>query len=327
MPAGRRPAPPARDLGPEAREPVQRDQRPRRGRRTARERARRALAATALLLVALLVGLAAGCGDDAPEPEVLTLRSAGVPRQAIVVPARSEDEETPPLLLAFHGAGSSGAEMLAALTTLPEHAGATIVLPDALPCGSAAGRGRCWPAEADATGAGTEEAFVERLVDAVAERWPVDPERVYALGLSNGGAWTLRLLLDRPDLIRGGIVVAGYDPTRAYARAPDGSLVLPLTPLTPSAIRRPAVFRPLSIDHGTADELVPYPLALELFRTLTSRGWPGQTTVFHPVVGARHLDPQLLMPGPFVGSLRFIDGRAGTPPAPPAETAPSGATG
>lgn len=304
---------------------MQRDQRPGQGGRTARERRLRALAAV-LLALALLLGLT-GCGGDAPEPEVLTLESAGVPRQAIVVPGRPEDDGAPPVVLAFHGAGSSGAELLAALTTFPEHSRATIVAPDALPCGSAAAGGRCWPAEADATGTGAEEAFVERLVDAVAERWPVDRRRVYALGLSNGGAWTLRLLLDRPDLIRGGIVVAGYDPTRTYARAPDGSLALPLTPLTPSAVAPPAAFRPLSIHHGTADELVPYPLALELFRTLTARGWPGQTTVFHPVVGARHLDPQLLAPGPFVGGLRFIEGRAGTPPAPPTETAPSGASG
>lgn len=312
---------------------MQRDQRPRQAARTARERARRALAAAALLLVALLLGPAAGCGDDPPatEPEVLTVRSAGADRTAVVVPGDASEEEPAPLVLAFHGSGSSGSELLAALTTFPERSGATVVLPDAMPCGSAPGGGACWPAEADARGAKQEAVFVERLVDAVAVRWPVDRERIYALGLSNGGAWTIRLLLDRPDLVRGGIAIAGYDPTRAYARLPDGALAVPLTPVTPTSIPRPARARPLVIEHGTADEVVPYPLGLELFRTMIERGWPEATTLFQPIVGLRHLDPQLLGAQILTFNLQFVDERSVDPPegttSPATATAPSGATG
>jgi poly(3-hydroxybutyrate) depolymerase len=241
------------------------------------------------------------------------------------VPGKGGEGDPPPLVVAFHGAGSTAAELLTSVTTFPESSGATVVVPDALPCGSAAGGGRCWPAEADAKGIGAEEAFVQKLVEAVAARWPVNRERVYALGLSNGGAWTLRLLLDRPDLIRGGLVVAGYDPTRTYARTPDGALALPLTPVTPSAIAKPAAFRPLVLEHGTADLLVPYPLTLELVRTLTAEGWPGQTTLLEPTVGVGHLDPILLRPDTLLRTLQFIDQRATAPP--PTQTAPSGGSG
>jgi poly(3-hydroxybutyrate) depolymerase len=281
--------------------------------------------AIALLAAALLLALAAGCGDDGPEPQPLTLESGGVPRTAIVVPGKGGEDDPPPLIVAFHGAGSSAAELLQSVTTFPERSGATVVVPDALPCGSAAGGGRCWPAEADAKGIGAEEAFVQKLVETVADRFPVNRERVYALGFSNGGAWTLRLLLDRPDLIRGGVVVAGYDPTRTYARTPDGALALPLTPLTPSAIAKPAAFRPLVLVHGTADQLVPYPLALQLFRTLTAKGWPGESTLLQPTVGVGHLDPALLIPGILATTFGFVDQRATAPPA--TETAPAGGSG
>jgi poly(3-hydroxybutyrate) depolymerase len=293
--------------------------------RTVRERGRRVLVAIVLLAAALLLGLAAGCGDDGPAPQPLTLESGGVPRSAIVVPGKGGEDDPPPLIVAFHGAGSSAAELLRSVTTFPERSGATVVLPDGLPCGSAAGGGRCWPAEADAKGIGAEEAFTQKLVETVAARWPVDRRRVYALGLSNGGAWTLRLLLDRPDLIRGGLVVAGYDPTRTYARTPDGALALPLTPLTPSAITRPAAFRPLVLEHGTADQLVPYPLILELVRTLTAKGWPGQTTLLQPTVGAGHLDPALLLPEALATTFGYIDQRATE--AQSARTAPAGGSG
>jgi poly(3-hydroxybutyrate) depolymerase len=304
---------------------VQRDQRPERDGRTARERGRRPLAAILLLATALLLAQAAGCGDDASKPQPLTLESGGVPRTAIVVPGKGDEDDPAPLIVAFHGAGSTAAELLQSITTFPERSGATVVVPDALPCGSAAGGGQCWPAEADAKGIGEEEAFVQKLVETVAARFPVNRERVYALGLSNGGAWTLRLLLDRPDLIRGGLVVAGYDPTRTYARTPDGALALPLTPVTPSAIHKPATFRPLVLEHGTADALVPYPLTLELVRTLTAEGWPGQTTLLEPTVGVGHLDPVLLLPDTLVRTFMFIDQRE-TAPAGTA-TAPSGGSG
>jgi polyhydroxybutyrate depolymerase len=54
--------------------------------------------------------------------------------------------------------------------------------------------------------------FVRRIVAGLVEQHRVDPQRVYALGYSNGGHMALRLALEDPDLVRGVVAIAANLP-------------------------------------------------------------------------------------------------------------------
>jgi len=83
-------------------------------------------------------------------------------------------------------------------------------------------------------------AFARALVAEVAGRWSVDATRVYASGLSNGGAMAHRLACDAADL---------------FAAVAPVAFPLPLEPLTTCQPSRPiSVFS----FHGLSDTLVPY---------------------------------------------------------------------
>lgn len=54
--------------------------------------------------------------------------------------------------------------------------------------------------------------FVRHIVEALVRTRGVDPQRVYAIGYSNGGHMALRLALEDPDLVRGVVAIAANLP-------------------------------------------------------------------------------------------------------------------
>ena len=174
------------------------------------------------------------CAAPAPAPAAgdvaLAIRSHGVRRTAIVHVAAGAGASPAPLLLAFHGTGGNGRfmERYSGLPRETDRDGAIDVFPDA--------DGPQW--NATGTGAPYDVDFVRDLLSAVAQRWCVDPARVTATGVSNGGSFAALLACAMSDRIAGVAIVAGaFD-------------VLPTC--------RPR--RPVSIleIHGTADPIVPY---------------------------------------------------------------------
>ncbi|HZP36448.1 MAG TPA: PHB depolymerase family esterase [Methylomirabilota bacterium] len=145
-----------------------------------------------------------------------------------------------PLVLVFHGGGSDGpaTERLTRFTALADREGFVVVLPD--------GVGRNWNdgREIARSRAHRERvddvAFVAALLDAVGRRRAIDPRRVYATGISNGGIFSHYLAARLA-----GRIVAIAPVVGGIADPPDGWL-------------RPQ--RPVSvlILQGTADPLVPY---------------------------------------------------------------------
>lgn len=56
--------------------------------------------------------------------------------------------------------------------------------------------------------------YLARVVNNIDLTWPVDRQRVAALGLSNGGMLALRAICDRPDVLGAAVALAGtYDGT------------------------------------------------------------------------------------------------------------------
>lgn len=119
-------------------------------------------------------------------------------------PAEAATKKTP-LVLVFHGHGSCAFEMARATRIHDEWPAALVVYPDGLPgvatphdpAGSATGW-QLYP--------GTLDDRDVKLVDAIAERFPAsdgaDPDRLYAVGHSNGSRFVGVLWAARSDKIR-----------------------------------------------------------------------------------------------------------------------------
>jgi polyhydroxybutyrate depolymerase len=100
-------------------------------------------------------------------------------------------------------------------------------------------RWRTWAVEAGDDGPQREVQFFADLIDALQAEYNIDPKRIYANGLSNGGGMSFLLACELSERIAAFGGVAG-----AYS-----------TPLSACSPTRPV---PAILFHGTADTIVPY---------------------------------------------------------------------
>jgi polyhydroxybutyrate depolymerase len=199
------------------------------------------LAATAIALFTTAATIHKGTGGAqtcAPQKAGrawLTLNSGGVARTALVhVPALASRGRPLPLVLAFHGAGGTGAWMEAytGLSGVGEKGGFYVAYPDAWK------KARVWNFTGPTGRFPDDVAFGRDLLNAVERRFCVDPGRVFATGVSNGGGMAARLGCELSDRLLAIAPVAG-----GYSKMPPC---------------RPA--RPMSVMeiHDTDDRVVPY---------------------------------------------------------------------
>jgi polyhydroxybutyrate depolymerase len=88
-------------------------------------------------------------------------------------------------------------------------------------------------------------AYLTALVTHLTETYAVSPDRVFALGFSNGGQMVIRVVLQAPDLIRGAGLIGSCMPT-------PGNTLAEMADLDQ---RRPM---PMLTIHGTKDPIVPF---------------------------------------------------------------------
>jgi polyhydroxybutyrate depolymerase len=208
-----------------------------------------------LLLLAAIGGLRRDAGteneDGAAAPPAMAPAERSRPGESLgsltidgrdrgwrlYVPRSLPDAGDAPLVVGLHGGLGSG-EQFAADARFDEQAerGSFIAV---YPDGVARGRlieARTWNA-GNCCGAAMDQdvddvAFIEALIDRLTRELPVDPDRVYVTGHSNGAMMVYRLACELSDRVAAIAVVAG-------------SLEAPCSPLEPVSI--------LSI-HGDADE-------------------------------------------------------------------------
>lgn len=117
--------------------------------------------------------------------------------------------ESPALVIALHGTGGKGEQMLRALERSCEHLGIVCIAPDAL---RPAGDGYAW------TYRDESEWFVDHLISTAAEEHGIDPKRVIVVGFSQGANIALILAQSRQDLIAAAVPVCGhYEPSNTNA--------------------------------------------------------------------------------------------------------------
>jgi polyhydroxybutyrate depolymerase len=198
----------------------------------------RSICLQALVLI-FLAACFAGCSpansnpaaNCAPGTYDEKISSGGLVRQyRLHVPATYQPGNPVPLVVGFHGAGSSGAtfESYSGLSTLADQAGFIAVYPQGL------GDVSNW----DTLPNSKDVPFVGDLLDSLEKRCSLDSKRIFATGHSRGGGMVNRLGCELSDRIAAiGPVSGDY---------------------TDSAICSPSRPMPVVAFHGSLDPTFPY---------------------------------------------------------------------
>jgi polyhydroxybutyrate depolymerase len=125
--------------------------------------------------------------------------SSGVKREYLLYVPKSYDRSRPtPLIISLHGAGLWGAAQrdMSRWNDVADREGLIVVYP------SGAGRRvvRVWH-EGVRPGLSPDVKFIAALIDTISAHYNIDPARVYANGLSNGGGMSFALSCSLSDRI------------------------------------------------------------------------------------------------------------------------------
>lgn len=190
------------------------------------------------LLLALL-----SCGDKPPADGRYALTTPDGRARSYLLHLPPQADGPLPVVLVFHGGGgdAAGARATLGLDDDADRLGFAVVYPEGTGERRLGHDFNTWNAghccgEAAATGV-DDVGFVGALLDDLERRVRVDRGRVFATGISNGGAMSVALARARPDLLAGVAPAAAPGPVPAVA---------PAAPV-------PALFL-----HGTADACAPF---------------------------------------------------------------------
>jgi len=168
-----------------------------------------------------------------------TLISSGVRREYLLYVPPSYDPATPaPLVITIHGFAQWPANQrdVSRWNPLADEYGLIVVYP------SGTGFPKRWGAHgtADSLNPQMEDVtFISDLIDKLKSEYTIDPARIYANGLSNGGGMSYLLACELSERI-------------AAIGTVGGAYLYPLDKC------RPAYTVPMIAFHGDADQIVPY---------------------------------------------------------------------
>lgn len=153
----------------------------------------------------------------------------------LIVPASYTTGKSTPLVMSFHGgyADAESQENLTKMSATADKETFILVYPEAVNKNWNDGR-------VDSVKDVDDVGFVRALVAELEKKLSLDPKRIYATGMSNGGFFTNRLGCEAPDLFAAIAPVAG-------GMAPDML-----------ASCKPTQAIPALIINGTGDPIVPY---------------------------------------------------------------------
>jgi polyhydroxybutyrate depolymerase len=159
----------------------------------------------------------------------------------IHVPASHDALQPMPLVFALHGGGGTGENMLKLIeefNELADRAGFIVVYPDGIEKhwndGRALPNRRAYSEDIDDVG------FLQALVVHISHDYAVDPDRIYAMGISNGGQMSYRLACKAPET---------FTAIAAVVASMSQELFASCAPAQPVSVM---------VLNGTADPLVPW---------------------------------------------------------------------
>lgn len=173
----------------------------------------------------------------------------------VYLPNNFNKDKSRPMALALHGGGGTGTNFenvvsAGTLTAAADQRGVVLVFPEGIEKRWNSGRVEIFKGDRMYDDVG----FISAIIDKMVEKYGIDPNRVYATGISNGGFMSIRLALDLSDKI---------------------AAVAPVTAQIPKANENKSPRFPISIMiiNGTKDPLVPYDGGhIRLFKFGQSRG-------------------------------------------------------
>jgi len=187
---------------------------------------------------------------------------AGDRRYDLHVPVSATDRVRP-LVVAFHGAFSSPAEMEeeSGLSRLADREGFVVAYPHGT---GFLGLLRHWNS-GHCCGPALEEGvddveFTRQVIEAVSRRVPIDRTRIYLVGMSNGAMMAQRVAAELSNQIAAAAAVSGTIGGRPTRDEDVWRIPSPLAPV------------PMMLMHGDADEIVPYEGGTDPF-TFAGRTW------------------------------------------------------
>ena len=125
----------------------------------------------------------------------------------LVVPAQYDAGRPWPVIFVFHGLGGAIGDMLDGSSNLRPFAderGALLVVPQGADFGGSPG----WDA-VNAPPRNRDVQLFDDLLTCVGEQYVIDPERVYATGMSNGGLMTGALIAHRSEVLAAAAPMSG----------------------------------------------------------------------------------------------------------------------
>lgn len=201
----------------------------------------------ALFLFALLLSVASSAQPLTPGNHSRSIVSGGLTRTYLVhVPATYSGTSAVPLVVDIHGLSSNASQQyqLSGMVARSDQHGFIVVHPQ--------GVNNAWNGGVCCSTATDDVAFIRALVANMHVEANIDAQRVYATGLSNGGAMSHRLACEAADIFA--------------AAAP---LAFPIS-LSPPSSCQPSRRIPVLTFMGLTDMLVLY----------NGGGWPGALATF-----------------------------------------------
>ena len=167
----------------------------------------------ALALAVLILG-ALACARPAPADPTITLTVDGLERSYLLhVPASFDGSQPVPLALVFHGGGGAAANQwrVSGFNQLSDEKGFIVAYPNGT--GRLGDKLLTWNGGTCCGYAMTKDiddvGFVRAIVADLQANYQIDPQRIYATGLSNGGIMSYRLACEVSDLFAAIGPVAG----------------------------------------------------------------------------------------------------------------------
>ncbi|SMY08809.1 alpha/beta hydrolase family esterase [Flavimaricola marinus] len=188
---------------------------------------------------------------DALEPLIVTIMVDGVERSfGIIMPADYDPDMVYSAIMTFHGGGTVGTDpnAMAALTGFSSYENPAQFI-EVYPIAA----GDTWGWDPDDSPY-DDIAFIEALAEELVANYSVDPDNLYAAGVSGGGMMVQSLALEVPELFAGYAVVAANMMEVLEAEAVVS-----------------ATDEPIIIFHGTDDPGQPYD---------GISGWQGKTIMY-----------------------------------------------